>query len=319
LSYRGKIKLHGSCAGVSIQAGRVYAISRRHVVAQKNDCYKWRKFVMEHQQYFLSLSVPNTIAYTFKDMNIFGEWAGEKIQKGAAVCSVKIPIFGVFAISLDHQFLIVDPELIQQILSSANKDECPSQIHVLPWVTPEYSFDFHDILALQQTIKPINEFIQQVDAEDPWIKEKFNISGTGEGVVFFPVGYEKNGLISITHFKRLAFKAKGEHHSVYKGSDSLQIYPELVQDVNQFVEQFVTQNRLEQGLHEVCGGTPKAKQLEKFQTWMIMDIKKESDVELKANGMEFNRCISCAIISKASMWFESLLAQQQDNNKISEF
>lgn len=36
----------------------------------------------------------------------------------------------------------------------------------------------------------MNRLVEAVDTEDPWVKETFGVSGTGEGIVWYPVGLD---------------------------------------------------------------------------------------------------------------------------------
>lgn len=38
----------------------------------------------------------------------------------------------------------------------------------------------------------MNRLVECVDTEDPWVKETFGVSGTGEGIVWYPVGFDDN-------------------------------------------------------------------------------------------------------------------------------
>jgi hypothetical protein len=39
-------------------------------------------------------------------------------------------------------------------------------------------------------VDEMNRLVEAVDTEDPWVKETFGVTGTGEGVVWYPVGLD---------------------------------------------------------------------------------------------------------------------------------
>jgi hypothetical protein len=74
ISYRGKVKLHGTNAAVAIENNgqQIYAQSRNMFISEENDHHGFLAFVNKYQQYFRSLVAQNPIAAQ-KDLVIFGE------------------------------------------------------------------------------------------------------------------------------------------------------------------------------------------------------------------------------------------------------
>ncbi|MCL4419932.1 hypothetical protein M1146_07635 [Patescibacteria group bacterium] len=85
------------------------------------------------------------------------------------------------------------------------------------------------------------------------------------------------------------------------------------------MEKFVTENRLNQGLKEICGGKdfaitrtdfafldaqPTIKDLDRFVGWIKKDVKKESQVYLEANEMKWSQLVTLEVKEKASSWYE---------------
>ncbi len=81
------------------------------------------------------------------------------------------------------------------------------------------------------------ELTLQVEKECP-VAKYFNISGIGEGIVW------KCSLLDSS----LWFKVKGELHSVTKVSSIAAIDIEKIENIKEFVELTVTDNRLNQGI-----------------------------------------------------------------------
>ena len=75
----------------------------------------------------------------------------------------------------------------------------------------------------------------------------------------------------------------------------------MSENVKQFVTQFVTQNRLEQGLGGACNGEANLRYTGDFMKWFGADVKKESVAELEASGLQWNQ-VAKAITAAARDW-----------------
>jgi hypothetical protein len=56
-------------------------------------------------------------------------------------------------------------------------------IVVIPWVMGEISLPFADTTELTQRVEELNLLVDKIEEEDPWVKEKFGVTGSGEGLV----------------------------------------------------------------------------------------------------------------------------------------
>lgn len=83
------------------------------------------------------------------------------------------------------------------------------------------------------------------------MKENFGISGTGEGVVWYPVGV---ATYSIRFFENYSFKTKGEEFHVIKQNAYVQLAPSIIYSSEEFADVFVTPARLKQVLVMVHQG-----------------------------------------------------------------
>lgn len=298
--YRGKIKLHGTCAGIRIFNGEVIAQSREIVITPKKDNAGFAKWVESTVDYWKQLSCE-------EELTVFGEWCGLGIMKGTAINQIKSKIFVVFAIMKgtvgfedesefpieDNNLFIVDPEEIKGILKNT-----PQNIHVLPWTNQDvFKADFLDKETLRPIVKLINSEIERIEHCDPWVKEKFGIEGICEGIVYYPQ------LDKLTRkiFSNFAFKAKGEKHKVVKVREAVYVDPQVASDINDFVSMFVTEARLEQGLAAIGGGL-EMQNMGPFLKWMNSDIIKESVLELKASNLKWEQ-VQGAVTGMARQWF----------------
>ena len=94
VTYRAKIKLDGTNAGVQVFAdGRVAAQSRSQVITSDNDNMGFAQWVSQHVDYFAQLAGG-------EHLTIFGEWCGQGIQKRTAISQLDLRIFAVFAVQM---------------------------------------------------------------------------------------------------------------------------------------------------------------------------------------------------------------------------
>ncbi len=191
---------------------------------------------------------------------------------------------------------------------------------VLPWQTDPLRLVLADAEQLRAPVERLNELVDAVDREDPFIAAHFGVRGTGEGLVWYPVSLldAADGKMSAARFGTLVFKTKGSSHAVQKsarkGQKLVSIDAERVDSVDHFVEMFVTEARLEQGLQEVMGGNPQApahthaqqSREGTFVNWMENDVRKESAAELQQSGLEWDR-VREPIRARALKWFTAQL------------
>jgi len=287
VTYRGKIKLHGTNASVRLKAGEVVAQSRSRLISPQDDNEGFAKFVQEHMEYFKSIPASNH--------TIFGEWCGSGIMSGTAINQIKHKIFAVFAILIGNDLMIVSPEKIESFLGGNKK---PANIHVLPWYDKEVVVDFNAVEHLQGIADRLSKLVEDLEPCDPWVKSVFGVEGTAEGLVFYP---STRANITLSMFENFAFKAKGEKHKVVKTKHIVQVAPEIAQSVSEFVNMFVTEPRCEQGVAAV-GGSLETKNIGAFLKWMCTDIQKESEVELEVSGLTWDQ-VQKNIQMNARNWF----------------
>ena len=203
---------------------------------------------------------------------------GSNIQKGVAVSQIKRKVFAVFALQyggVDGKAakLEIRPEQIGAILPKHQ------DIFVLPYHGEPVTLDFGDRDRLLTATEAINKMVAEVELEDPWVKANFGIEGVGEGLVLYP---ETDKLVIREGYTELIFKAKGEKHRVVKNKQAVQIDPEVAKSIEEFVELFLTDARLEQALLEACNGELDVKNMGQFLKWISLDVQKESEAELTA-------------------------------------
>ncbi len=288
VSYRGKCKIHGTNGAIQCHKdGTVVAQSRECELSQSKDNCGFARWVSENED---SWKLKN-------DLVIFGEWCGSGVQPGVAISSIGKKVFAVFAARslIDPDLLIVEPEELEKIVKGIN------DVFVLPWhdkadIKIDWSKSAEE---LEVDIKPINELVLEVEANDPWVDSVFHIKGIGEGIVYYPVSPEHLGY---TNYSALCFKAKGGKHRVVLAKEAAQISPDVISNIKQFVDMFLTIPRLEQGAAFVNTESFDNKLIGKFIAWIIKDVEKESKAELEASSLEWKQ-VSKAVGDRARVWY----------------
>ena len=309
VTYYGKVKLHGTNAGVQILSdGTVLAQGRNRVLTLKDDNLGFAAWATENREYFAGLAGP-------QDMVVYGEWCGRGIQKGVAISGIDRKVLAVFAIQfgLGRQSrcrLLIEPSHIRALLPDH------PDIFVLPWHrAPGLVLDWSDKPALERGAAEANLEVAKVEARDPWVADVFGVEGTGEGLVYYPVAIKGDDsyvsqdlsgqvgwMVDRDRYSDLVFKAKGEKHKVVKQKKPVQVDPEVAAGIADFVDMFLTEARLEQGVTEACGGEFDLKRTGDFLKWIGQDVKKESAVELEASGLEWKQ-VGKPIGTKAREWY----------------
>ena len=301
VSYRGKIKLHGTNAGIRIKDGVVAAQSRSKIITPQDDNVGFAKWVEEHKEFFKFVGKSkiwneNASEIPMNDITIFGEWCGPGIMKGTAINQLSTKIFAIFAI------VIGDSETGDMIHDPAIIDNCtknrPDDIHVLPWYGDAFIVDFTNRLVLTSVAETLSKIVEDIEPCDPWVKNTFGFEGVCEGIVYYP--YHEKLVIQRKQFSDLAFKAKGEKHKVVKTKQIVQVDPEIAKSISQFVDMFVTEARCEQGLNAIGG--INIKNTGQFLKWMMTDIIKESKDELAASELTFEQ-VQKETQTAAKDWF----------------
>jgi hypothetical protein len=199
LTFRGKIKLHGTKAAIRIDADGITAEKRTSDVFPDADNAGFARFVQDECAARIAHYLPNI------GMTIHGEWAGPGIQRSDAITDTDRKRFFVFAIEFHaDDYLMLDPGVITQQLTAIGL--LPhSAINVLPWATEATTIN---ILNQPECQAFITKQVMYVDGvigvEDPYVKEMFGVSGHGEGLVFYNV----SALTRSWHLDGVADKTK---------------------------------------------------------------------------------------------------------------
>lgn len=301
-----KIKVHGTNAAIRFSDGEIIAQKRSDDISVGDDNAGFAAWV-EKNKTFLEELVPDFLRNAPEDFTICGEWAGPGIQSGVAVSQIPRKTFFVFALILGNagdknQVMIFAESLIRKTLNPIN---FPEDFIILP------EAGLHEVaikarLDVEQFIAGINTIVEKIEEEDPIIKYFFDITGVGEGLVFFPVT-RPDGCCYKFEFEKYAFKVKGEKHSVNKAGKPARIKSDIPVDVYEFIDQHLTEARLEQGLENVPLEMEKTGD---FIRWVLADIREEAKLELEeAKHLDWKTQISGPLAVAAKTWFHDKMKE----------
>jgi len=290
VTYRPKVKLHGTNAGIQIHKdGTVIAQSRTNNLTGGHDNMGFAAWVEANKEFWAEKAPTDGVV-------LFGEWCGKGIQSGVAVSEIP-KTFAIFAAqSMDYPDVVFyNPDALEAFVPMPGGHPLA---HVLPWAGSAIEVDWRKSSEeLEVVANLINEHVLAIEACDPWVEATFGIKGVGEGLVYYPHSHE-----GMTNLKNLMFKAKGAKHRVVAAPKAATVDPMVAASQEAFAEMVVTEARLEQGMGLV--GSPDKKLTGKFVGWIVGDIQKECQAELEASGLTWKQ-VAGAVGGRASKWWLS--------------
>lgn len=269
----GTVKIHGTNAGVSYNGNELWAQSRSRIITPEQDNAGFASFVQDNKERFLSLFEQikqNEEFVTGRDIiTIYGEWAGENIQKRVAIADTpkSFYIFETVITSYDHNA----DGTTKKIVTCSLFDEDALIFNIEQYRTFAVEIDFK---KPEEAINIMNTYTLEVENECPVAKKQWNKSGIGEGIVWRFFYKDK-------HYR---FKTKGEKHSKTKVKTLNIKDAKAEKDKRDLAEKVTPSSRLEQGLTEIFGIGWTSLDLERkkigdYIRWVIKDIEKE-DLDL---------------------------------------
>lgn len=296
--FRGKIKLHGTNAGIQFNnTGEHYPMKRSGFIDMYHDNCGFANAVT-----LMSMASPAN------NIIVYGEWAGPGVQKTDAVCQIGSKAFFVFSVlDIDNDVMIYEPEEIQPIVAEIwDKDHEDQNVYILPWHTEEYEIDFTRQGECQRFIDSVmKEVDEKISVCDPYIKETFGVEGPGEGLVMYGVAGQKfdNTALETDAVFDYIFKAKTEAHSVQKEKNRNHVAPEKPDGIEDFIDMFFTEVRFEQMLNQI-GGQAEAKLTGTFLKAVMSDVYKESEQEVLLANFEWKDVPKYAAPVVKTWWFD---------------
>ena len=275
LTFSATTKLHGTNAGICYTP-------EKGIVAQKRSSllptdvltghFGFNQFVLvEKREFFETLmkSLHSAFCDPEEQITIYGEWAGNGIQKGVGISE------------LPKGFYIFDCKVYnsttdtQRWLDVSEFGLNESKIfNITTFPTWNLEIDFNQPAMSQNKLVEITE---QIEKECPVSKQLGIKDGIGEGAVW----------TCFWNDEKYIFKVKGEKHSVTKVKKLASVDPEILTSIQKFIDYACTPNRIEQGIQEV--NATEKKNMPDLLRWVANDIISEETDTLVANNLEWKQ------------------------------
>lgn len=274
ITFKGTVKLHGTNASVVRYKDRIEFQSRERVLTPENDNSNFATEMSKKNLDFLfeNIKFENYVA-------VFGEWVGAGITKKVAVAQLP-KMFVIFAMKIDDVWV----ETLDRF------DNSQSIYDINQFETYQIVIDFN---RPEDMLDVMSDITLKVENECP-VGKHFNVSGPGEGVVWV-------GNYDIIY----RFKVKGDKHKVTKEKKIVSIDVEEMKNVDEFITNTVTENRLMQGityLKENIAPVLNQTHTTEFIRWMIRDILKEESDTIAKNNLDVKK-INFKIGVTSKNWF----------------
>jgi hypothetical protein len=294
VNYISKVKLDGTNAAVCVYGdGTIVAQSRNNIISVEDDNMGFAAWVEPHKESLRELAscLKSNMVLVF-----YGEWFGAKIQ------SSDLPgrYWAVYAMAIStddepKKTISVDPGVINNFLGVLGfRDDC-FVLDIEHYITINYSNNL-----ISHAVNEIETLVKEAELCDRFYNEYFDKVIPGEGYVYYPV--DKDLLLINTS---LMFKAKTQAHRVKKTPTAVEIDPVKLDNTQSFIDTFVTEQRLKQGVSEIGGY--HTNYIGKYIAWVGRDIHKECQHELEANKLEWKELVK-KVNKTARDWYMEQLA-----------
>lgn len=298
-------KYHGTntAVGLNIETGEMWIQSREkayEIDDEENKVSGFRHFVAERKQllkdflYKVYEDERGWFPGNIKEVVVYGEWVGPKIQKNVALNELEEKHWLMFAYRLVlHKERFSSP--VFTAIQELKKGNYPTKedwnllkennIHTAsspPTAIPKsIMLGLEDFEKDSGIYKKLEEYAKMIEEECPFSKE-MGISGTGEGIVLFPTSWASGGKDvdvwseEYQEFWPPIFKVKGSKHKVVK-EKAVEEGVDAIKSPKDFVDFTCTAQRIEQGVERVLDfSAPTTKEeVEAVTQWVLKDIKDE--------------------------------------------
>ncbi|ASD50537.1 RNA ligase [Acidovorax phage ACP17] len=308
LTATGTVKLHGTNAAVCTDGKTTWLQTRERILPENESHMGFREFYTRNKEEFARMF--DRIREVRGDVDnehiqIYGEWAGNGIQKGVGLVHCK-KFFAVFAISTGTGENVKhwSPKRIAAFFPGLadwlGSEEIVSIMDFPNW---ELEIDFNKPTLVQNTLVDLT---MAVEAECPVAKARLGDQEhgelIGEGIVW-SIETPRHGL--------QRFKVKGEKHSTSKVKTIASVDPELVKSIDEFVEYAATEARMSQGidkLREMGLDPEERKNIGAYVKWVVGDALREEMETLAASGLEAGQ-VTGEIGKRASAYIRAFQEQ----------
>lgn len=303
--YRRKTKLHGTNASVRVEKdGTVFYQKRSSDITPEYDNFGFANWASK-----IDFNKINKL-YGEGEYNIFGEWAGQGVASGDAVCFINKRTFFIFSIEVtlnnteEDVFIVCDPEIINRIVKDVIEER--DDIKIIPWEDDPIKVSVfgnqENSITPNEYADYINKEIEKIEVRDGYIFKEFGVDKSGEGYVCYP---SLNGFFQVIPrdvFGSYVFKAKTAAHSANK-TKGAKVKLEVPSSVIDFADTYVNDSRCEQMIREHCNGEYSMKNTALFLRALISDIEKETVNEREAGNIDM-KMANKYISTKAVNWLK---------------
>lgn len=293
ITFTPTVKLHGtnSCVTFNNQDG-LWTQSRERVLSIQNDNYGFCNYVEQNKTLYINLLLHLCDYYNYDPyiytISIFGEYGGAGISKNVGISKLPKSFF-IFAIKFTQTNLVNLPDNQYDDTTTGIWIDCkdlnlmtldlkklPPNLHfIFEYPQPSLTINFNNTLYYTEVLEKLT---LEIDKQCPVAASFFPNEPDliGEGLVW-KANYGG---------KTYMFKTKGESH-VKPNSDKLakskvhiDVEPQVLQNITDFVTYSVSDSRFNQGLEKIFNNNPiDIRQLGVLIKWISEDIfTEEKDV-----------------------------------------
>lgn len=288
LTFHGTIKLHGTNASIQNAGDEYQYRSKNRVLVPGDDHAGFALHMTENEKSvgWLFAEIRRQFNCAPEDkVTVYGEWCGEGIQKAVGISQLP-KMFVIFAMKINDKW--------ETIMDLTAREEANIFLIV---DFPMFSIEI-DMQNPHLVQNKLADLTLKIEEECP-VALHFGVEkGVGEGIVWKCVD---EGWYSSDYW----FKVKGEKHSSSRVSKLAKVDVEHIEGINNVVDTFVTESRLQQGLQEAVldkGGSLEMRYIGDFLKWVFADIMKEESDTIAALPYE-KKEVSKPISQKAKEWF----------------
>ncbi|MFW6009367.1 MAG: RNA ligase family protein [archaeon] len=300
LKAKGTVKLHGTNSSIAYNLkDELWIQSREKIINVNEDNAGFAFYVEKNKYFFTNLLIKKAEEFNI-DLNnntivLYGEWCGEKIQKGVAIN--KLPkMFVIFGLKVRP----FDEEPSYWLNHSNIKDPDKQLYNINDYKTWEIDVDFN---KPGEALEEMMKYVHEVENECP-VGKAFNVSGIGEGIVW---------TVNDENYK-LKWKTKGEKHSkASKAKKPKKVDNKKQNLINEVAIKCLPTWRLEQMYNETFdilnGGKPDIKGTGDFIKAVVKDVHKEEILTISDSGLEPKE-MNSTISKIAKDWFFNQLKKE---------
>lgn len=298
LPFRGSVKTHGTHSTIVSKGGETWLQSRNRIVTCSSDNSGFANFMSKID---VAALISLVDAPADSEVMIAGEFCGQGIMHGIAVAQLPkfLMIFGVKINGIWQ-----DPTLFSHVRLPDNRI-----FNARDFQTFDTDIDLN---KPDQETERIMKQVFEVERECP-VGKALGVSGTGEGIVFVPGGWEA-GSSHAQHTSRYFLKFKGDEHknvnvNQLKQFDKEQAAKNFKEKTHDFVEAVVTEHRMQQGLEYLkeMQLPLEMKNIGTFLKWLSDDIVKEEGDLMEQYDLDA-KLVKKAVTLKGQPWYKSAAA-----------